>query len=261
MVVAETLPSGLRLVTEAMPHVRSVTVGVWLTRGSRHETDAESGVAHFVEHMLFKGTTTRSAQRHRADDRLDRRPARRVHGEGIRRLLHQGARRASAARDRSAERHGACARRSRPPTSTASRASSSKRSRWSRTRPTISCTRSSRSSSGRSIRWAGRFSGTPETVGVVRVRRPARLLRPHLRRAEPGRRRRRATSSTRQLRDLVERAFAAPAGARRRLRRTEPPAVTPGVVERAEGHRAEPPLPRHAAPIRRRTPIGTRCTC
>jgi len=45
-----------------MPHVRSVTIGVWLTRGSRHETDAESGVAHFVEHMLFKGTTTRSAQ-------------------------------------------------------------------------------------------------------------------------------------------------------------------------------------------------------
>jgi len=45
-----------------MPHVRSVTVGVWLTRGSRHESDAESGVAHFVEHMLFKGTTTRSAQ-------------------------------------------------------------------------------------------------------------------------------------------------------------------------------------------------------
>ncbi len=62
MVVAETLPSGLRLVTESMPHVRSVTVGVWLTRGSRHESDEESGVAHFVEHMLFKGTTTRSAQ-------------------------------------------------------------------------------------------------------------------------------------------------------------------------------------------------------
>jgi predicted Zn-dependent peptidase len=58
----DTLPSGLRLVTERMPHVRSVTVGVWLTRGSRHETDDESGVAHFVEHMLFKGTTSRSAQ-------------------------------------------------------------------------------------------------------------------------------------------------------------------------------------------------------
>lgn len=62
MVVFETLPSGLRLVTEQMPHVRSVTVGVWLKRGSRHESDAESGVAHFVEHMLFKGTTSRSAR-------------------------------------------------------------------------------------------------------------------------------------------------------------------------------------------------------
>ena len=62
MVRAETLPSGLRLVTEAMPHVRSVTVGLWLTRGSRHEPDEESGVAHFIEHMLFKGTTSRTAQ-------------------------------------------------------------------------------------------------------------------------------------------------------------------------------------------------------
>jgi predicted Zn-dependent peptidase len=62
MVTAETLPSGLRLVTESMPHVRSVTIGAWLTRGSRHEAAAESGVAHFVEHMLFKGTATRSAR-------------------------------------------------------------------------------------------------------------------------------------------------------------------------------------------------------
>jgi predicted Zn-dependent peptidase len=62
MVVTETLPSGLRLLTESMPHVRSVSVGVWLTRGSRHEDDRESGIAHFVEHMLFKGTEARSAR-------------------------------------------------------------------------------------------------------------------------------------------------------------------------------------------------------
>lgn len=62
MVTRETLASGLRLVSEQMPHVRSVSVGVWLARGSRHESDAESGVAHFLEHMLFKGTTSRSAQ-------------------------------------------------------------------------------------------------------------------------------------------------------------------------------------------------------
>lgn len=58
----ETLSSGLRLLTEPMTSVRSVTIGVWLARGSRHESDIESGIAHFVEHMLFKGTTTRSAQ-------------------------------------------------------------------------------------------------------------------------------------------------------------------------------------------------------
>jgi predicted Zn-dependent peptidase len=58
----ETFANGLRLVTEAMPHVRSVSIGVWLTRGSRHEPVAHAGIAHFVEHMLFKGTTTRSAE-------------------------------------------------------------------------------------------------------------------------------------------------------------------------------------------------------
>jgi predicted Zn-dependent peptidase len=62
MVVREVLDNGLRLVTERMPQVRSVTIGVWLRRGSRHEVDALSGIAHFVEHMLFKGTATRSAE-------------------------------------------------------------------------------------------------------------------------------------------------------------------------------------------------------
>jgi predicted Zn-dependent peptidase len=45
-----------------MPHVRSVSIGVWLARGSRHEPAERSGIAHFVEHMLFKGTATRSAE-------------------------------------------------------------------------------------------------------------------------------------------------------------------------------------------------------
>ena len=62
MVVREVLDNGLRLITETMPHVRSVTIGVWLTRGSRHESDERSGIAHFVEHMLFKGSDTRSAE-------------------------------------------------------------------------------------------------------------------------------------------------------------------------------------------------------
>jgi predicted Zn-dependent peptidase len=62
MIVREILDNGLRLITEAMPHVRSVSIGVWLTRGSRHESDERAGIAHFVEHMLFKGTDTRSAE-------------------------------------------------------------------------------------------------------------------------------------------------------------------------------------------------------
>jgi len=62
MIVRDVLDNGIRLVTESMTHVRSVSLGVWLTRGSRHETDDESGMAHFVEHMLFKGTSTRSAE-------------------------------------------------------------------------------------------------------------------------------------------------------------------------------------------------------
>jgi predicted Zn-dependent peptidase len=45
-----------------MPQVRSVTIGVWLTRGSRHESEEQGGIAHFVEHMLFKGTDSRSAE-------------------------------------------------------------------------------------------------------------------------------------------------------------------------------------------------------
>src|SRR4051794_28965730 len=61
-IVRDVLPNGLRILTERMPHVRSVSVGVWLSRGSRHEPESQSGIAHFVEHMLFKGTGTRSAE-------------------------------------------------------------------------------------------------------------------------------------------------------------------------------------------------------
>jgi predicted Zn-dependent peptidase len=63
MIVKETLPNGLTLVTESMPGARSVAVGVWLKRGSRHEAEEVSGVSHFIEHMVFKGTKTRSAER------------------------------------------------------------------------------------------------------------------------------------------------------------------------------------------------------
>ncbi|HET7652208.1 MAG TPA: pitrilysin family protein [Acidimicrobiales bacterium] len=56
------LDSGLRLVTERMPDVRSVALGFWVDAGSRDEDPAISGASHFLEHLLFKGTDTRSAQ-------------------------------------------------------------------------------------------------------------------------------------------------------------------------------------------------------
>jgi predicted Zn-dependent peptidase len=56
------LPNGLLVLTESMPHVRSVSMGVWVNSGSRDETAPLNGMSHFVEHMVFKGTTSRSAQ-------------------------------------------------------------------------------------------------------------------------------------------------------------------------------------------------------
>src|SRR5437879_13248207 len=61
-IVRDVLDNGLRILTEQMTQVRSISIGVWLTRGSRHESADKSGIAHFVEHMLFKGTATRSAE-------------------------------------------------------------------------------------------------------------------------------------------------------------------------------------------------------
>ncbi|HEX4156032.1 MAG TPA: pitrilysin family protein [Acidobacteriaceae bacterium] len=57
-----TLPNGLLVLTERMPHLRSVSMGVWLDAGSRDETPESNGISHFLEHMVFKGTTSRSAQ-------------------------------------------------------------------------------------------------------------------------------------------------------------------------------------------------------
>ena len=62
LIVRDVLDNGLRILTERMTQVRSISIGVWLTRGSRHETADLSGIAHFVEHMLFKGTSTRTAE-------------------------------------------------------------------------------------------------------------------------------------------------------------------------------------------------------
>ena len=57
-----TLPTGERVITEHVPNVRSVSFGFWIGTGSRDETNARAGVSHFIEHLLFKGTSTHSAQ-------------------------------------------------------------------------------------------------------------------------------------------------------------------------------------------------------
>ena len=60
-ITRSVLPGGLRVLTEAMPGVRSVSVGIWVPVGSRDEAPALAGTSHFLEHLLFKGTTTRTA--------------------------------------------------------------------------------------------------------------------------------------------------------------------------------------------------------
>ncbi|MEL7013331.1 MAG: pitrilysin family protein [Pseudomonadota bacterium] len=56
-----TLDNGFRIVTEPMPGLQSAAIGVWVLAGARHEAANQNGIAHFLEHMAFKGTTTRSA--------------------------------------------------------------------------------------------------------------------------------------------------------------------------------------------------------
>ena len=56
------LPNGLVVVSEPMHHLRSVSIGIWIRTGSRHEAQEVNGISHFVEHMVFKGTGSRSAE-------------------------------------------------------------------------------------------------------------------------------------------------------------------------------------------------------
>ena len=67
------LKNGLRVVSSTMPHTRSVSVGLYVAAGSRYESDEIAGVSHFLEHMLFKGTS--GAQRLRRSRRRSRESA------------------------------------------------------------------------------------------------------------------------------------------------------------------------------------------
>ena len=61
MYTTTTLPNGVQILTEAVPGVRSACLGIWVGTGSRHEASSENGAAHFIEHMVFKGTQSRTA--------------------------------------------------------------------------------------------------------------------------------------------------------------------------------------------------------
>ena len=56
------LENGLTVVTDSMPHLQTISVGVWVNTGARHETRHQHGVSHLLEHMAFKGTERRNAR-------------------------------------------------------------------------------------------------------------------------------------------------------------------------------------------------------
>ncbi len=58
----KTLGNGIKIIAEKIPHLRSVSIGVWIGNGSRYEDKSINGISHFIEHMLFKGTQKRSAK-------------------------------------------------------------------------------------------------------------------------------------------------------------------------------------------------------
>jgi len=61
MYQSTVLKNGIRVVSENIPHIRSFSIGMWITSGSRHEDSDENGISHFIEHLVFKGTKSRTA--------------------------------------------------------------------------------------------------------------------------------------------------------------------------------------------------------
>ena len=56
-----TFPNGFRIATESIPNFKTVALGIWIKVGGRHETKDQNGIAHFLEHMAFKGTNARTS--------------------------------------------------------------------------------------------------------------------------------------------------------------------------------------------------------
>jgi len=62
MVKIKTLENGLRIIVDEMPSMTSAAVGVWVSVGGRYENNANAGISHFIEHMVFKGSQNRTCQ-------------------------------------------------------------------------------------------------------------------------------------------------------------------------------------------------------
>ena len=205
----EVLPNGLRLVTERMPHVRSVSIGVWLTRGSRHEpVGARRHRALRRAHAL---------QGHDARARPKTSPSRSTRSAATstpspRRNTPATSSRCSTSICRwpsTCCRISSPRRPSTPTRSSARRRSSSKRSRWSRTRPTISSTRSSPARFWPDHPLGRPILGQPDTVVGARPATRCGAISP-----TPTWRRNFVVAAVGNLeharvRELVERAFAA----------------------------------------------------
>ena len=63
MIINKKLNSGIRMVLEEIPYVQSVAIGIWVKTGAVDEDEKYAGISHFIEHMMFKGTTNRSAKK------------------------------------------------------------------------------------------------------------------------------------------------------------------------------------------------------
>ena len=99
------LPSGLTILIETLPYVRSVALGYYLRSGSAVESEEHSGSSHFLEHLVFKGTATRSTSRHRQSHRHPWRRRRRLHRQGVHVVLLPRPRRADDDGALAADRH------------------------------------------------------------------------------------------------------------------------------------------------------------
>src|SRR5512144_2390564 len=61
MIAKTVLHNGIRVITQHIPHAHSVSIGIWVASGSRNESPSQNGIAHVIEHLMFKGTSSRSS--------------------------------------------------------------------------------------------------------------------------------------------------------------------------------------------------------